>query len=101
MSGLQHRGLCQAYFNYPDQILRKVSQRLIATLAWRKQSAHEVPIRVVLMSTYSKTRSSTPIASLFEEDNQNMTSGDESDDEDLTDASSESDWSEFASACCQ
>jgi hypothetical protein len=28
-----------------------------------------------------------------------MTSGDESDNEDLTDASSESDWFEFASGC--
>jgi hypothetical protein len=100
-SGPQHRGLCQASPNSPDQILRRVSQRLIATLAWRKRSAHEVPIHVVLILIYSKTRSSTPIASLFEEDNQNMTSGDESDDEDLTDASSESDWFEFASACCQ
>ncbi|KAF5386043.1 hypothetical protein D9615_002215 [Tricholomella constricta] len=44
----------------------------------------------------AKTRSSTPAPHFNYEDDQNMTSGDESDDEDLTDASSDSDWSEFA-----
>lgn len=38
-----------------------------------------------------KTRTSTPILHAGDEDN--MTSGDESDDEDLTDASSDSNWS--------
>ncbi|KAG6845925.1 hypothetical protein H0H87_000731 [Tephrocybe sp. NHM501043] len=44
----------------------------------------------------AKTRSSTPAPRFTYEDNQNMSSGDESDDEDLTDASSASDWSDIA-----
>ncbi|KAG6903050.1 hypothetical protein C0995_007483 [Termitomyces sp. Mi166 len=44
----------------------------------------------------AKTRSSTPVPLFVCEDDQSMSSGDESDDEDLTDASSDSDWSEFA-----
>ncbi|KAG6900261.1 hypothetical protein C0993_000714 [Termitomyces sp. T159_Od127] len=46
----------------------------------------------------AKTRSSTPAPRSIYEDDQNMSSGDESDDEDLTAASSDSDWSEFADA---
>ncbi|KAF8070507.1 hypothetical protein FPV67DRAFT_1756074, partial [Lyophyllum atratum] len=44
----------------------------------------------------ANTRSSTPVPPFTFEDDQNMSSGDESDDEDLTDASSDSDWSGFA-----
>ncbi|KAG6849567.1 hypothetical protein H0H93_007348 [Arthromyces matolae] len=40
----------------------------------------------------AKTRSSTPIARFISEENQNMSSGDESDDEDLTDTSSDAEW---------
>ncbi|RDB25364.1 Protein CSF1 [Hypsizygus marmoreus] len=40
----------------------------------------------------AKTRTSTPIPRFTLEEDQNMTSGDESDNEDLTDASSDSDW---------
>ncbi|KAG5639402.1 hypothetical protein H0H81_002934 [Sphagnurus paluster] len=43
-----------------------------------------------------KTRSSTPGPQFANNENQNMSSGDESDDEDLTDASSESSWSDIA-----
>ncbi|KAG6832605.1 hypothetical protein H0H92_014441 [Tricholoma furcatifolium] len=43
----------------------------------------------------AKTRSSTPVPRSTYEDNRNMSSGDESDDEDLTDASSDSDWSDL------
>ncbi|KAG6841879.1 hypothetical protein C0991_005609 [Blastosporella zonata] len=43
----------------------------------------------------AKTRSSTPVPGFTYEDNRNMSSGDESDDEDLTDASSDDDWSDF------
>ncbi|KAG5648496.1 hypothetical protein DXG03_003107 [Asterophora parasitica] len=46
----------------------------------------------------SKTRTSSPVPRFAYDDDQNMTSGDESDNEDLTDASSDSDWSEFANA---
>ena len=49
------------------------------------------------MPKSSKTRSSSPIAPFLDEDSPNMTSGDESDNEDLTDASSDSEWFEFAS----
>ncbi|KAG6911117.1 hypothetical protein DXG01_003857 [Tephrocybe rancida] len=44
----------------------------------------------------AKTRSSTPVPRFTYEDNRNMSSGDESDDEDLTDSGSDSDWSDFA-----
>lgn len=43
-----------------------------------------------------RTRTSTPISRFVNDDDQNMTSGDESDNEDLTDASSDSDWSDMA-----
>jgi len=49
----------------------------------------------IIRSFFSrKTRTSTPIVA--KEENENMSNGDESDDEDLTDSTSDSDWSDFA-----
>jgi hypothetical protein len=79
---------------------RKVFLKLTAMPVLR-----EDPISPFLSSSnqkYRQTRSGTPITLWpANEDNQNMSSGDESDDEDLTDAdSSDSDWSDFAAGEC-
>ncbi|KAF9465079.1 hypothetical protein BDZ94DRAFT_1351083 [Collybia nuda] len=44
----------------------------------------------------ARTRTSTPVSRFVDDDDQNMISGDESDDEDLTDASSDGDWSNIS-----
>jgi len=70
--------------------------------AWRKED-----LRFVMASRNSQPsstiRSITPaLLSPTDDENESMSSGDESDDEDLTDAdSSGSEWSEFMNGECQ
>jgi hypothetical protein len=73
---------------------KKESQRRIEMLVWRK--SFSLALGAVFMPFGRRTRTSTPIPRFVNDDDQNMTSGDESDNEDLTDASSESDWSDMS-----
>jgi len=51
---------------------------------------------IIFNPSYRKTRASTPVPEVCEDDNMTMSSGDESDNADLTDGSSSGDeWSDI------
>jgi hypothetical protein len=78
----------------PNQREKKGCRRPTVMLVWRKELLHLFGYCHKLCR-FRTTRSITPApSSLVNDENQSMSSGDESDDEDLTDAdSSGSEWS--------